>query len=75
MSRRRRCATASPVRISPETGPLNLKEPNQSHRFDRRASRRKPSLPHAIDIAFILDTVDANPIEPGEEGEMRRRTR
>ena len=31
--------------------------------------------PHAIDIAFVLDTMDANPVEPGEEDEMRRMTR
>ena len=31
--------------------------------------------PHAIDIAFVLDTVDTNPVEPGEEDEMRRMTR
>ena len=29
---------------------------------------------HAIDIAFVLDTVETNPVEPGEEREMRRMT-
>lgn len=31
--------------------------------------------PHAIDIPFVLDTVDTNHVEPGEEDEMRRMTR
>ena len=47
------------------------------YRMDWRTRARGGLLmsPHAIDIAFVLDTVDANPVEPGEEHEMRRMTR
>ncbi len=47
------------------------------YRMDWQTRARDGLLmsPHAIDIAFVLDTVDANPIQPGEEDEMRRMTR
>ncbi|MEO5706432.1 MAG: carboxylesterase family protein [Alteraurantiacibacter sp.] len=44
------------------------------YRMDWQTRARDGLLmsPHAIDIAFVLDTVDTNPVEPGEEPEMRR---